>query len=164
MAAPTDPLDVSRRYWNEALGDADQFFAMTAVMRLSRRVGDNIDQVLRSHAVNRNGYLILMSLELSGSGSMILGHLAQELIVHPTTVTLTIDKLEAEGFVKKQPHETDRRAVRATITKSGRATAKRITTELGAIGFGLGDLTPAQTAKLAAATNIARGASGDLDR
>ena len=103
-----------------------------------------------------------MSLELSGTGSMILGRLAQELIVHPTTVTLTIDKLEAEGYVKKQPHETDRRAIRATITKAGRAIARRVTTELGAIGFGLGDLSPSQTTKLAAATHSARRTSGDL--
>ena len=107
---------------------------MTEVMRLSRKVGDNIDQVLRVHSINRNGYLILMSLELSGNGSMILGHLAQELIVHPTTVTLTIDKLEVAGYVKKQPHETDGRAIRATITKPGRNIAKQVTTELSAIG------------------------------
>ena len=160
---PADPLDVSRRYWDDSVGDAAQFFAMTEVMRLSRRVGDNIDQVLRAHNINRNGYLILMSLALSGSGSMILGRLAQELIVHPTTVTLTIDKLEVARYVKKQPHETDGRAIRATITKAGRIVAKRVTTELGAIGFGLGDLSPAQTTRLAAATHDARKTSGDID-
>ena len=162
MAPASDPLDVSRRYWDDELGDPSRFFAMTEVMRLSRRVGDNLDQVLRTHTINRNGYLILMSLELSGTGSMILGRLAEELIVHPTTVTLTIDKLEAEGYVKKRPHETDRRAIRATITKAGRAIARRVTSELGAIGFGLGDLSPAQTTKLAAATHSARRTSGDL--
>ncbi len=160
---PADPLDVSRQYWDDSLGDASRFFAMTEVMRLSRRVGDNIDQVLRAHSINRNGYLILMSLELSGTGSMILGHLAQELIVHPTTVTLTIDKLEIAGYVKKQPHETDGRAIRATITKTGRIIAKRVTTELGAIGFGLGELNSSQTARLAAATHDARKTSGDID-
>ena len=163
MATPADPLAISRRYWRDDLGDAAQFFAMTAVMRLSRRVGDNIDEVLRSYAISRNGYLVLMSLELSGTGSMILGHLAQELIVHPTTVTLTIEKLEGEGLVTKSPHETDRRAVRCAITRRGRTLAKRVTTDLGRVGFGLGELTGAQTARLGAATHDARVASGDIE-
>ena len=69
MAPASDPLDVSRRYWDDELGDPARFFAMTEVMRLSRRVGDNLDQVLRTQTINRNGYLILMSLELSGTGA-----------------------------------------------------------------------------------------------
>ena len=163
MPKRADPLDISRSHWTDALGDPGQFFAMTAVMRLSRRLAETIDTVLKMFGINRNGYLILMSLELSGTKSMTLGKLARELIVHPTTVTLTIDKLEADGLVKKTPHETDRRSTRATITKPGRSLAKDVTAALEQVGFGLGDLSKAQTAKLVAALNTARRASGDID-
>jgi DNA-binding MarR family transcriptional regulator len=93
---------------------------------------------------------------------MILGRLAQELIVHPTTITLTVDKLEADGLVKKTPHETDRRAIRAAITKRGRALAKRVTADLQAAGFGLEDLTETQTKRLYDAVNAVRRTVGDL--
>jgi DNA-binding MarR family transcriptional regulator len=162
MADKDDSLDVSRKYWTEELGDAAQFFASTATLRLARRSGDLIDGVLKTHGLSRNSYLALMALELSVSGSMILGRLAEELIVHPTTVTLTIDRLEAAECVTKTPHETDRRAVRAGITPKGRAIVAEATQALDVIGFGLVDLPLADVARLAEAVTEARRANGDL--
>jgi DNA-binding MarR family transcriptional regulator len=164
MPKPVDPLDVSRSYWRGDQAEADRFFTMMSVLRLSRRITETIDSVLRAHDVNRNGYLVLMSLELSGQGSMILGWLADDLIVHPTTITLTVDKLEADGLVKKTPHETDRRAIRVAITRTGRALAKRVTADLQAAGFGLGDLSDAETGKLYNAVNAVRKSVGDMRR
>ena len=163
--APADSLEASREYWDAAaLGDPELFFAMTSVMRLSRRMMEPIDLVLRQHGMGLTAYLLLMSLELSANGSMILGRLAKELIVHPTTITLTIDRLEADGLVTKAPHETDGRATRATITKAGRKLVEQVTTELGEVSFGLGDLTKAQTTRLTGAIRVARTATGDIQR
>ena len=162
MAEPLDPLGISRKYWTDALGDSSQFFAMTAVLRLARRIGESVDAVLKSHGINRNGYLILMSLQLSGSGWMIIGRLAEELVVHPTTATLTIDKLEADGLVAKAPHETDGRAIKAVITKAGRRLATKVTADLADVGFGLGNLSKSQTTKLTEAVKSARRAVGDI--
>jgi DNA-binding MarR family transcriptional regulator len=160
-----DPLELSRRYWDEdELGDPSRFFAMVSVMRLSRRMMEPIDKVLRGYGLGLTAYLLLMSLDLSSNGSMILGRLARELIVHPTTITLTIDKLEEDKLVKKTPHETDGRATRATITRSGRTLVRKVTRELGDVGFGLGELSRAQTVKLASALNTARLATGDIPR
>lgn len=157
-----DPLGVSLTYWRDELGDPTTFFTVTALMRLARRVGETVDQVVKSHGLNRNGYLILMSLELSGTGSLILGRLAQELIVHPTTITLTVEKLEAEGLVRKTPHESDRRATRATITQAGRALSKAVTADLADHGFGLAGLSKAEATMLAEALDVARQATGDF--
>jgi len=161
----TDPLELSRRYWDDDdLGDPSLFFAMTSVMRLSRRMMEPIDGVLRGHGLGLTAYLLLMSLDLSANGSMILGRLARELIVHPTTITLTIDRLEEDKLVKKTPHETDGRATRATITRAGRTLVRKVTKELADVSFGLGDLSKAQTAKLTAALTNARLATGDIPR
>ena len=162
MAEPRDPLGISRKYWTDALGDPSHFFAMTSVLRLARRIGESVDAVLKPHGINRNGYLILMSLQLSGSGWMIIGRLAEELVVHPTTATLTIDKLESDGLVEKAPHETDGRAIKAIITKAGRQLATKVTADLAGIGFGLGDLSKSQTTKLVEAVKSARHAAGDI--
>jgi DNA-binding MarR family transcriptional regulator len=164
MTQFVDSLDISRQYWQGDLTEADRFFTIMSVLRLSRRIIETMDNVLRAHHVNRNGYLVLMSLELSGPGSMILGRLAQELIVHPTTITLAVDKLEADGFVKKTPHENDRRAIRVAITRRGRALAKRVTADLQAAGFGLGDLSDAETTRLYNAVNAVRRSVGDIER
>ncbi|WP_242425056.1 MarR family winged helix-turn-helix transcriptional regulator, partial [Frankia sp. EI5c] len=49
---------------------------------------------------------------------------------HPTSVTSAVDRLEARGQVRRQPHPTDRRAVLAEITEEGRATALAATERL----------------------------------
>src|SRR4029079_13666734 len=143
------PLETPRKYWDEeSLGDPSRFLAMIGMMRLSRRTTATVDDVLRAHGLARNGYLLLMALQLPPSGSRLLGKLARDLLVHPTTVTLTIDRFEEEGLVVKTPHETDRRATRANITDAGRELVRKITADLAEVGFGLDGLTDGQATKL----------------
>ena len=160
--ARSDPLNLSRRYWTDDLGDPAAFFAMTSVLRLARLLGAAVDDVLRAHGLNRNSYLILMSLRLSRDGDMKLGGLAAELLVHPTTVTMTVDRLEADGLVRKAPDEHDRRATRVHLLDAGRDLAARITAELSARGCGLDGLPPRQVESLVQAVTAARRAAGDL--
>ena len=51
---------------------------------------------------------------------MPLGKLGQHLLVHPTSITATVDTLERLGYVERVPHPTDRRQTLARITASGR--------------------------------------------
>ena len=85
------------------------------------------------------------------------------MLVHPTTVTLLIDKLERQGLVKRVPHPTDRRAIQATITPAGIALMKEATKALDAIGFGMPGLTRPQAGELIAILGPIRSAAGDLD-
>jgi DNA-binding MarR family transcriptional regulator len=160
-----DPLNSPRKYWDEqSLGDPSRFLVMVGLMRLTRRSMATVDDVLHQYGLNRTSYLLLMALQLTPTGSRMLSRLARDLLVHPTTVTLTIDRFEHDGLVFKAPHETDARATRAHITDSGRALARKITEELAEVGFGLEGLSDAQTAKLDAAITTARAAVGDLIR
>jgi len=158
-----DPLDSARGSWAEdRLGDPSHFFAMSALLRLARRVMLSVDKTLRNHGLTLNAYLLLMTLELSPKGSRILTHLAEDLMVHPTTVTLTVDKMELNGLVTKSAHETDRRAVRTLITSKGRALAREITLELNQQNFGLGQLSGTQIDRLVSSMKSARRAVGDI--
>jgi hypothetical protein len=57
----------------------------------------------------------------SRRGQMGLGPLGARLLVHPTSVTSTVDALEHLGYVQRTGHPTDRRATLATITARGPA-------------------------------------------
>ncbi len=46
--------------------------------------------------------------------------------VHPTSVTNTVDRLEAAQLVKRVPHPSDRRATLIEITDAGRELAARV--------------------------------------
>ena len=58
---------------------------------------------------------------LVGSGKpLTLGELAQELACVRSNVTQLVDRLEADGLVKREADPADRRSIRAVITDSGR--------------------------------------------
>ena len=52
-------------------------------------------------------------------GALPLGKMGERLQVHRTSVTNIIDKLEADGLVRRVPHGEDRRATLAQITPGG---------------------------------------------
>ena len=49
-----------------------------------------------------------------------LGHLADRLACVRSNITQLVDRLEADGLVRRVPDEQDRRSTRAVITEEGR--------------------------------------------
>ncbi|MBJ3783278.1 MarR family winged helix-turn-helix transcriptional regulator [Devosia sediminis] len=60
--------------------------------------------------------------ELGSRPGMSQRMLAEKLDVTPRNVTTLIDALEQAGFVVRQPHPTDRRAVELALTPKGQQT------------------------------------------
>ena len=52
-------------------------------------------------------------------------NIADRLIISRASVTSLLDSLEKRGFVKRQPHLTDRRMILVELTDSGRQVANR---------------------------------------
>ena len=85
-----------------------------------------------------------------GNGASTLNPEASTIFWTSGSITSSVDRLEAQGFVKRAPHPTDRRAALVSLTRAGankirpisRAHAQRMA-ELIAV------LTPAQQRELA---------------
>lgn len=58
-------------------------------------------------------------LALAGKDSLTAGTIAAELGVKPPTMTRTLSRMEAQGFIRKLPGETDGRQMRAALTPEG---------------------------------------------
>jgi DNA-binding MarR family transcriptional regulator len=56
---------------------------------------------------------------LAGKKAMTAGAIAAELGVKPPTMTRTLMRMEAQGFVRRLPGETDGRQMRAALTPEG---------------------------------------------
>jgi DNA-binding MarR family transcriptional regulator len=56
---------------------------------------------------------------LSNSEPISIGRLAQVSVTKQPTVTRLLDRMEAQGYVKRVPHETDRRVTLIRITPRG---------------------------------------------
>lgn len=136
-AVPLDPIEEARRQWLEHgwVDAADGMAMVTTVMRVQQILIQRVDAALRPSGLTFARYEILMLLSFSRSGAMPMKRVGARLQVHPTSVTSAVDRLQAQGYVERKPHATDRRTVLAAITPSGRVVAAEATTAINAEVF-----------------------------
>jgi DNA-binding MarR family transcriptional regulator len=161
----TDPVDWAQHYWRQQNfeGDERRFLAMGSLLRYQRIVFEVVENELRHHNLNLTDYLMLMTLQLSKSGTRLISSLARNLLVHPTTATLAIDRLEAKHLLFRSPHPTDRRATCVTISGAGRELVHRVTIDLGNVEFGFVGASETQLKKLTDVLASLRSSAGDID-
>jgi DNA-binding MarR family transcriptional regulator len=104
-----------------------------------------------------------MLLSFTRAGTLPLGKVGERLQVHRTSVTNIIDKLEADGLVRRVPHEADRRTTLAEITDAGRDVAGRATELLNADAFGLAALAEDEQERLTELLRTLRLEAGDFE-
>jgi DNA-binding MarR family transcriptional regulator len=119
-----------------------------ALARLSRR--------LRRHEVAGLTPTQLAALAtVEQAGPLRLGDLAAAEGIAPSTLTRLVTALEDMGYVRRNADPSDARASTLAITPLGHETLERIRGETTLVlSQGLGELTPAQRAALAAALPV----------
>jgi DNA-binding MarR family transcriptional regulator len=137
-----DPIDEAKRQWSVHWGsDAiPAMGAVTSIMRAQQVLLARLNEMLKPFGLTFPRYEALMLLYYSRRGSLPLGKMGDRLQVHRASVTNVIDRLEEQGLVRRQQHESDRRAVLAEITPEGRRIAEQATLHLNAAEFGIGVL------------------------
>jgi DNA-binding MarR family transcriptional regulator len=160
---PHDPVEWARHFWRQqGLGDGeDAFIAMSSVLRFHRLMTDTIEVELKQHGLNLTDYMLLMTLQLSETGTRLISRLARSLLVHATTATLATDRLEARALLVRTPHPTDRRATLVTITPAGRKLVREASEALESFDFGLAGTNKSDRAELVDVLARLRAAAGD---
>jgi DNA-binding MarR family transcriptional regulator len=161
-----DPVQWMRFYAEQQSDDDPSgFLAMTSLLRLHHLMTTAVEHALRSEFnLALTDFQILKALQLSDAGTWLLSRMAWHLMVHATTVTLAVDRLEARRLVKRHSHPHDRRATLVSITADGRELADGATEKLARIDFGLPGLTRSQARSLTATIGRLRASAGDFDR
>jgi DNA-binding MarR family transcriptional regulator len=101
--------------------------AFDRVFELAARLGDLMERDLGARGLSTARAEVLFVLH--ERGPMVQRELSQVLRCTPRYVTGLIDVLEAQGWVARRPHPTDRRATLVTLTERGTATAARMHAE-----------------------------------
>ena len=114
--------------------------AATSIMRAQQIVLARVDGALRPLNLTFARYEALVLLSFSRQGALPMGKMGERLMVHPTSVTNAIDRLESDGLVRRIAHPQDRRTVLAEITESGRTLVETATAVLNEVRFGMGEL------------------------
>jgi DNA-binding MarR family transcriptional regulator len=162
LGLPFDPIDRAGEIWESTFGPASAMRVATSVMRAQQLLLARFDEILKPHALTFARYEALVLLHFSRAGELPLSIIGQRLMVHPTSVTNTVDRLVVQGFVERRPNPRDGRGVLARLTAAGRKTVKRATDDLMADGFGLGMYDDAALRTMFDELRELRVASGDF--
>jgi len=134
---PFDPIARAGELWERRWGRSPAMLAVTSIMRAQAILIAELDARLKPYELTFARYEALVLLTFSRVGALSLSKIGERLMVHPTSVTNTIDRLERQGYVRRRPNPRDGRGVLAEITESGREAVERATRDLMAAGFGL---------------------------
>jgi DNA-binding MarR family transcriptional regulator len=136
---PFDPIARAAETWEGRFGDSKAMAAVTAIMRVQQILLAQLDGLLRPHGLTFARYEALVLLSFSRDGALPMRIIGERLMVHPTSVTNTIDRLEQQELVIRKPNPRDGRGTLAEITPAGREVMRRATDDLMAAKFGMGE-------------------------
>jgi DNA-binding MarR family transcriptional regulator len=159
---PFDPIERAAQIWEEKFGPAEAMAAVTSIMRAQQLLLAELDGLLRPYALTFARYEALILLTFSRRGSLPLRVMGERLMVHPTSVTNTIDRLEEQGMVVRRPNPRDGRGTLAEITGLGREVAERATADLMAARFGMGGYGSGELGQVFTLMRGLRLAAGDF--
>ncbi|WP_031470322.1 MarR family winged helix-turn-helix transcriptional regulator [Sciscionella sediminilitoris] len=159
---PFDPIDRAAGLWAERVGPSTVMGAVTSVMRVQQILQSAVDGALKPHGLTFARFEALVLLHFARTGRLPMRVMGERLQLHPTSVTNIVDRLEADGLVKRLPHPTDRRTTLVEITEDGQRRREEATEAVMAIDFGLEGLTERQVRSLTELLAKVRKAAGDF--
>ncbi|RYJ04802.1 MarR family winged helix-turn-helix transcriptional regulator [Aeromicrobium sp. Root495] len=139
-----DPIARAGDLWDERIGDATSMRLATSIMRVQQLVIAGLEAALKPHGITFARYEVLRLISFSRDGYLPLSKIGERLMVHPTSVTNAIDRLESQGLVQRETDPEDRRRVLASLTPQGRAVLDAATDTLMEVDFGVGSIPAAQ--------------------
>jgi DNA-binding MarR family transcriptional regulator len=159
---PFDPIERAAQTWADRFGPAQAMAAVTSIMRAQQILLAGLDGLLRPYGLTFARYEALVLLGFSRTGALPLRVIGERLMVHPTSVTNTIDRLERDGLVQRRPNPRDGRGTLAEITTSGREVIARSTADLMAARFGMAGYADPDLTEITSLLRGLRVAAGDF--
>ncbi len=161
---PDDPIELARANWvRHGWEDAaDGMALVTSVMRVQQVFLARIESILRPYGLTFARYEVLRLLAFTRRGVMPVGKIGERLQVHPASVTNAVQRLEADGLVRRTDNPNDGRSVLAEITDTGRRLVEECTDRLNAEVFAAVPIPLGQQERAFKALKGVRKAFGDF--
>ena len=149
-------LTAERNWAAHGWASGPYFRTSLSIYRTAELIRQSNDSALRPHKLTHARHEALALLYFSRDGEMPMGKLGERLLVHPTSVTSTVDTLERLGHVKRVAHPTDRRATLARITAKGRRAVESSNDGMTLARYGLAVLSSAQAKRVSSILSAVR--------
>ncbi len=148
--ASRDPVEEAAARWAERYPGADGFRALTALVRGYAATLREVEAILRPLGLSLSRFEVLLLLSFSRSGALPIMRIRDLLMVHGSSVTYLVDRLQASGWVERDDDPADRRVSLVRLTREGRETVDAAAALLAEAGFGsLAALDQGERASLA---------------
>ncbi|MFT3853433.1 MAG: MarR family transcriptional regulator [Ilumatobacteraceae bacterium] len=136
-----DPIEDSYERWI-ALGwpGPDEMAAFMSVLRIHKLLVDRAHEVLAPSRLSIIEHACLVYLAMSEEERQPLSKIAERVMIGPGRCNYMINKLEAAGYLRREPHPSDGRTTLAVLTDEGRELVLAGLTRLAAIRNGFGDV------------------------
>ena len=131
------------RHLREQFADGDDrhVVASAAILRAFKILSSRVEAELAVVGLTTPRYEVLGLLAASPDGHLSPTELSRATLLHPATMTHTVNALEKRKLIRRRPKPSDRRVLLAEITPLGRKVVKRANDALAGIRFGLADLS-----------------------
>jgi DNA-binding MarR family transcriptional regulator len=158
-----DPVLLAMANWRrQGLARTPHFIAAYSVIRVEEIIRTANSAALKPLQLTHQRHEALSLLYYSRKGEMRLSRLSERLVLHPTSITTTVDTLERLGYAERVPHATDRRTTLARITPKGRDAIERTDVAMAEVKSGLGAMSPEQAMAVFEVLVKVRAAAGDF--
>lgn len=157
-----DPIDRAGDIWSRHIGDATSMRLATSIMRVQQLISAELDAVLKPLGITFARYEVLVLLSFSSAGRLSLSKIGERLMVHPTSVTNAMDRLESQGLVRRVADQQDRRRTFAELTPAGEKVLTDATAAVTAIDFAVSGLSAEQQDQTYQLLRRLRSSAGDF--
>ena len=96
---------------------------LNAHARVTRAIGR---ELAAAGLPDLSWYDLLWALHRAPGGGLRVNELARAVVLSPTGMSRFVDRLEAEGLVRREPDPEDRRALQVVLTDAGRDLLRRM--------------------------------------
>ena len=126
MPEPTDAVDRITAQWRRERPDLDStpMEVIGRISRLSALIQRELERVFAQHGLAGGDFDVLATLRRSGE-SLTPGELSRSTMVTTGGMTKLLDRLEAQGLIRREPDPRDRRGRLIVLTDEGRALIDR---------------------------------------
>lgn len=159
---PFDPIERASELWTKHIGDPTSMRLATSIMRVQQLIIAELDAALKPYGITFARYEVLVLLSFSSSGQLPLSKIGERLMVHPTSVTNAMDRLESQGLVRRVADSADRRRTFAELTPEGDTVLAQATEQIMGIDFAVKGLDAEQQDQTYDLLRSLRSAAGDF--
>ena len=105
---------------NYRVQDPKYVEAWGCLLRLQSQVASRIEEDLREQGeISLTWYEVLLALESAPGNRLRMSEIADQIVLSRSALTRSVDKLEAEGFLRRERCSHDERGAYGVLTKKG---------------------------------------------